>query len=104
MKKAAVVILSALLISLFSVAGVMAGQTRGQHNDQKARIRQGIRSGELTRAESRILRSEQTRIERARRLAWADGRLTPAERYRLKRMRQLAGHDIYRLKHNHRHR
>jgi hypothetical protein len=67
---------------------------------QTQRIRQGIRSGEITRPEVRRLKNEQRHIDRAYRRALADRHLNGLERKRLRKMQDHASRDIYRAKHN----
>ena len=69
---------------------------------QHERIRQGVRSGELTRGETRHLRAGQLRVHRMEYRAHADGRMTPRERMRIHRMQDRQSRAIYRLKHNRR--
>ncbi len=70
--------------------------------NQRARIRQGVKSGELTRGEGAKLRSEQRTIRAEKRIAKADGKVTSAERHQIRKDQNKASKDIYRLKHNHR--
>lgn len=68
--------------------------------NQKARIRQGVRSGELTKGEARNLRQEQKTIQAEKKMAKADGKVTAAERAQIRKDQNKASRDIYRLKHN----
>jgi hypothetical protein len=70
-----------------------------EHN-QQLRIRQGIRSGELTRNETARLEAEEARIRVNERFAKSDGKLTDAERARLEKELDKASHDIYEQKHD----
>jgi hypothetical protein len=68
---------------------------------QRDRIRDGIRSGELTRGEANRLINQQRRIESyERRSRLDDGRLDYRERQRLDQMLDRSGRDIYREKHD----
>src|SRR4030095_11812010 len=67
---------------------------------QQARIRQGIRNGELTRREARRLEAEQTKKREDRDNFRADGSLAHKERDRLHRERNPFNRDIYRQKHD----
>src|SRR5436190_21263189 len=69
-----------------------------EHQEQ-VRIHQGIRSGELTRAEARRLEAEQARIRVDERFARQDG-FTAKERERLQKELQHASKDIYKQKHD----
>jgi hypothetical protein len=73
---------------------------RERQMNQKARIRQGVKSGQLTKGEARNLRQEQKTIQAEKQMAKADGKVTPAERAKLRRDQNKASRDIYRLKHN----
>ena len=72
---------------------------RREHN-QKARIRQGVRSGELTRAEARRLAKEEARIRKIERKAKSDGKITRPEARRLNRALDKTSRDIYKQKHD----
>jgi hypothetical protein len=74
-----------------------------QHN-QAARIRQGVASGELTRAETRRLVDGQQHLRRLERRAKADGDVTPRERARLEHAADVQSRRIYRQKHDAQHR
>jgi hypothetical protein len=75
-------------------------QARCHFNQQHAQIRQGIRSGELTKREARNLVSDQRNIHREIRSAKSDGVVTPIERKDIRQDRNQAGREIYRKKHN----
>ena len=67
-----------------------------QHN----RIKEGVKSGELTKGEARKLHSEEKTINAEKQMAKEDGKVTPAERAKLRKDQNKASKDIYRLKHN----
>lgn len=67
---------------------------------QSKRIRHGVRSGELTRWETKKLRKQQRRIARMERRFTADGRVTRKERKRLVRALDRASDRIAEAKHN----
>lgn len=68
---------------------------------EQARIRQGIRSGELTRAEAARLEAEQARIRVYERYNRMDGgKLTQKERAQLNRQLHQASRHIYQQKHD----
>ena len=71
---------------------------------QHLRIKQGVRSGELTRKEAKRLRKQHRRIARLENKFWNDGHLTRHERRTLRRKLDAASDRIYRLKHNDRYR
>ena len=76
-----------------------AGVNQRQKHQQK-RIRQGMRSGELTMNEAKKLEKEQARIRRHEIRAKSDGVFTPKERAKLKREQDRASADIYKEKHD----
>ncbi len=67
---------------------------------QRARIRNGTKSGELTRAERVRLKAEQRNIKRTERRVKADGIVTPNEQAKLNRKQNRASRDIRRAKRN----
>ena len=88
-------------VALCAAPAVASAKTiNGIEHREQLRIRQGIRSGELTRAEARRLEAEQARVRVDERFARADGRLTPKERERLHKELRHASRDIYRQKHD----
>ena len=68
--------------------------------NQKRRIGQGIRSGELTRGEALRLGHQQKRINHQKRRLKADGTFTKHERVRVHKHQNRASKNIYRKKHN----
>ncbi len=73
-----------------------------RENRQSRRIRHGVRSGSLTRRETRHLAAQQARIRRHERRVKADGVVTARERASLQRQENRASRNIYRKKHNNR--
>jgi hypothetical protein len=65
---------------------------------QQRRIRQGVRSGELTAGETLQLQAQQGRIHRAKKRAKADGVVTPGERVKLNARQNRASRNIRRQK------
>lgn len=100
LSRSAVVILLVVLS-----AGAVFSQTKTPRVDrrearQKARIEQGVKSGELTKQEAAQLDVQQQKIRRDEMKAKADGTISPAERMKLKREQNRANKKIYRKKHN----
>ena len=75
------------------------GVNQRQHN-QRERIQQGVKSGELTRRETGRLVEEQRDIRQLERGYKSDGTLTGAERRDLQHEQNQASRDIYRQKHD----
>ena len=101
MKKIFSLTLSAVFILGLSAA-VFANTpyiNRREHREQQ-RIRQGMRSGELTRREAGRLEAQQGRIRGYEWYAKSDGHVSWAERRRLDRMMDRSSRDIYRQKHD----
>ena len=69
---------------------------------QHARIRDGVRSGELTPREAARLRAGQVHVHRVERRAKSDGVVTLRERARMERAQNRQSRHIARLKHNRR--
>jgi len=99
---------SLALIGLMSVLAVPSwAQTTTVHHDntrlhhQAARIRQGVRSGQLTRREANRLRARDAAIRyHEARARVTGGRISRAERRRLNRQLNRTSHSIYRQKHD----
>lgn len=68
--------------------------------EQRNRIQNGIRSGELTPREAARLIAEQREIERLQHIYMSDGRLAPRERQRLLAELDEASRNIWRQKHD----
>jgi len=75
------------------------GVNARQHN-QRERIQQGVKSGELTRRETGRLVEEQRDVRQLERAYKSDGTLTGAERRDLHHEQNQASRDIYRQKHD----
>ena len=96
--------LSVLLGVAVCATPALAWEHKGSINQiehrEQVRINQGIRSGELTRAEARRLEAEQARIRVNERFDRADGKLTMREREQLRNELHHASRDIYHQKHD----
>lgn len=71
---------------------------------QRHRIEQGVRSGELTRVETRNLVIRQRNLRRNIRRAKSDGVITRRELHEIRRYKRMNNQAIYRSKHNRRNR
>ena len=97
------------IVASLLVAGSVLAQTStpavdARQDNQKARIRQGVQSGELTRPEAAKLRAEQRAIQAEKKIAKADGVVTAAERRKLRHDQNRASTDIAKQKHDAQHR
>lgn len=87
------------------ISGASLAQTPGVTNrqiNQQKRIRQGVRSDELTRGEFRRLEREQNQIRRMKVRARSDGEVSNRERARIHREQNQASRHIFRAKNNRR--
>jgi hypothetical protein len=93
----------AVFLMVLGTSAAMAQQTEGvdaRQRVQRARIAQGVSSGEVTRSEARRLRAEQRHIRRVERRAKADGEVTRQEKAKITRKQNRASRDIRRQKHD----
>ena len=96
-------ILSILVLSagmLTSEVSFARDRQDNRQGAQRARIQEGIKSGELTKKEAAGLRGQQRHIRRAEKRAEADGVVTPEEKAKLERKQDRASHQIYKQKHD----
>jgi hypothetical protein len=102
---------SAVLLTLTGVVAVVSASHADAHRtrdpgvnqrqqNQRERIQQGVKSGELTRRETGRLVEEQRDIRQLERGYKSDGTLTDAERRDLHHEQNQASRDIYRQKHD----
>jgi hypothetical protein len=91
-----------LALSLAIAGTASAGTPRydaRQHN-QRERISNGVRSGELTRRETRHLAAGQVHLNRVEHRAKADGVVTARERAHMQHEENQQSRRIYRQKHD----
>ncbi|MEP7229450.1 MAG: hypothetical protein ABI691_04315 [Ginsengibacter sp.] len=91
---------AALTFLFFIGLGSVNAQTVSTPRAERHRIKQGVKSGELTRAETRNLANQQRDIHQDKKEARADGVVSPAERRHIKKDERKASRSIYRKKHN----
>ncbi|TPG67572.1 hypothetical protein [Hymenobacter nivis] len=92
----------ALLVAA-STAGAQAQATpvvNAREQNQRARIRQGVASGELNRREAARMRGREAGLTAEKRSARADGVVTPTERRDLRKTENRDSRAIYRQKHD----
>lgn len=95
-------IFMALFACAFMIAGVAQAQNPAKSHNQKVRITKGVRTGQLTRPEARMLVRQQRQIGKMKMQARADGRVTSRERRNIKKAEHRADVAIYRQRHNQR--
>lgn len=71
-----------------------------RQENQSTRIKQGVASGEVTKAEAARLRAEQRHIRKSERRAKSDGDVTAKERAKIQRKQGKASRDIRKQKHD----
>lgn len=100
MKKVLLITALGLLLAQASAAQTATpAVTRAQANE-RARIRQGVATGELNRREAARLRNQQADIRQDKQAARADGIVTPTERQGVRQETKQASRSIYRQKHD----
>lgn len=93
------ILFSAIILALtISNADAQNGRQVRQHK----RIKQGVQSGELTRAEAVNLRNGQKEIREEKREARADGVVTAEEKKEIRQDQRQESRKIFRKKHNRR--
>ena len=90
------VCLIALGLGINNADAQIVKQTRHQHH----RIKQGVKSGELTKGEAVNLRNDQKDIRKEVKDAKADGTITPSERKEIRKDQKKESRKIFRKKHN----
>ena len=90
-------------LSVFSIMAISASAQTAQSSD-RSKIRNGVKSGELTKKETRTLAQQQKEIRKDVKDARADGNVSTRERRRIKKEKMKADASIYRKKHNNRER
>jgi len=98
--KATVLAAALVLGAFFTSANAQTVKQKGKH--ERHRIAQGVKSGELTKAETVNLAKDQKEIRQEVKSAKADGVVTKAERKDIKQDQRQASRKIYRKKHNNR--
>lgn len=79
-------------------------QSRQKARVQKHRVQKGIKSGELTKAETRRIGKMQRNYNHQLRKAKANGVITHRERKQLRKSKAYKSRAVYHKKHNRRHR
>jgi hypothetical protein len=88
------------MVALAFSIGTTSAQIKQTQKNEKQRIVQGVKNGELTKAEAKNLRNDQKDIKEDIKDAKADGKFTQQERKEIKKDQRKASREIYRKKHN----
>ena len=92
-----------ILFLTVAVINANGQSVRNHSRNERARIAQGSRSGELTKREKVRLSKEQREIRKDIRTAKTnDGHIGPRERKHIRREQRKASRHIHRAKHNNR--
>lgn len=104
MKK--LIVAAGIITALFITMNVQAqdaniiNKTDKRQTTQRARIADGVATGEVTRAEARRLRVDQQVIHRTERRVEADGIVTRREQRKMTKLQNQASRAIARQKHD----
>ncbi len=91
---------SVLLAATVFAAQAQTPVINANQRNQRARIRQGVASGELNRREAARMRSREAGITAEKRAARADGVVTRGERRDIRGNERSASRAIYNQKHD----
>ena|SRR5438105_4989410 len=97
---AATILCGVGLLASADEPGVHDPAVKAREHRQQARIRQGVKSGELTKDEAKGLRKEQRAIHQEEHQFKSDGTLTAAERAKIHSDLNKASKDIHAEKHD----
>jgi hypothetical protein len=87
-------------LMMWSATVFAAGPIAERQGMQQNRIKQGVKSGAVTRQELNHLQRDQRQIRMVKQRAWQDGHLSRHEQARVARMQNQASHKIHRMKTN----
>jgi hypothetical protein len=100
MKRVILLVAVAVLFGSISFAQTATPKVTKRQIHQQHRIKEGVKSGELTKGEAGKLEAQQGKIAVDKAKAKSDGVVTPEERAKLKREQHRASKNIYHKKHN----
>ena len=83
-------IVAAVFASFLMIPEFAAAQGRFHNSNQRVRIQNGVRQGQLTRLEGKHVVAQQHRIKSMKRMAMADGIVTARERLMIRKAEQRA--------------
>jgi uncharacterized membrane protein YebE (DUF533 family) len=96
------VLLTAIILGAFFSTASAQQTIKEKNRHERKRIAQGVKSGELTKAETKNLAHGQKEIHQEVKAAKADGVVTKEERKDIKQDQRQQSRKIYRKKHNNR--
>lgn len=92
------------LVAITALILTLGINTATAQTTQRQRVKQGVKSGELTKAETRSIAKLKREDRRNVRNAKSDGVVTRKERKEIRRDKRKTSRAIYRKKHNRRNR
>ncbi len=92
--------LAVLMAAALMVPAFGQGVIKGREKEQRARIKEGVKDGSITKAEAAKLRREQKYVRQDVRAAKSDGQVTAGEKAHITREQNKASRDIYKQKHD----
>ena len=98
--KSIAIVATASVFVFATTTMVAAGAIHERQKHQRARIRQGTRSGEITPGEAARLAGQQRAVQADREKALADGKITKRERRSLRHEQNHASKSIRHEKHD----
>jgi hypothetical protein len=101
MKRTVLIIISILI----ATSGIYAQNTYTPKIDKKQnvqlqKIKKGVKSGELTRGEAKILLKKEAKLQKMKKISKADGKITRNERKLLRKEARKLDKKIYKQKHD----
>ena len=87
-------------VAFFVISATASQAQTASKPSEPSRIKQGVKSGELTKHETKTLVGQQKDIRQDRKEAKADGTVTATEKADIKQDKRQASRSIYRKKHN----
>lgn len=90
------------IVTIVMALGITSvnAQTLVRAHNQRQRVRQGVKSGELTKTEAANLRNDQKEIHQEVKEAKADGVVTKDEKKDIRQDQRKESRKIFRKKHN----
>lgn len=89
---------------IFAATVSLQAQTAGNENmnlkGEKARVRQGVKSGEIKKNEARVIKKQALDVQQAKNKAKADGVVTKKEKVGIAKQDRQLDRTIRRTKHN----
>ena len=83
------------LVAAFSLLMIQTANAHPNH-----RIKHGVKTGQLTPKEAKMLRVQKAHVQSLKRMARADGHITPRERVIINRSQRNLNRNIYYQKHD----